>query len=160
MSEPREITLTVTFKIGTLAQIGMSGLKQSRADAGQDGREYSLTCGAGLGSSLLEAGITEGKRSLYARASISPLASDIFDALKPALEDLPAAVPGPWARMLGEVPDADGDEVAVWLNADKTVSLISLREEDGPASLTFARGGLDAVRELLDRAAMPGQAGG
>jgi hypothetical protein len=58
--------------------------------------------------------------------------------------------------LLGTVPDADGDTVEVWRNGDGTVSLILLRE-DGDA-LTFAPGGLDAVRELLDRAAMPGQA--
>lgn len=57
--------------------------------------------------------------------------------------------------LLGEVPDADGDMVEVWRNGDETVSLISLREDE-PA-LTFAPGGLDAVRELLGRAAMPGQ---
>lgn len=56
--------------------------------------------------------------------------------------------------LLGTVPDADGDGVEVWRNADQTVSLISLREDE-PA-LTFAPGGLDAVRELLGRAAMPG----
>lgn len=59
-------------------------------------------------------------------------------------------------HLLGTVPDADGDLVEVWRNGDETVPLISLRE-DAPA-LTFAPGGLDAARELLDRAAMPGQA--
>jgi hypothetical protein len=61
-------------------------------------------------------------------------------------------------HLLGTVPDADGDTVEVWRNADETVSLISLREDE-PA-LTFAPGGLDALRELLDRAAMPGQVSG
>ena len=63
--------------------------------------------------------------------------------------------------LLGQVYDADGDPVEVWRNADETVSLISLRVdepgEDGPA-LTFAPDGLNAVRELLGRAAMPRQA--
>ena len=57
--------------------------------------------------------------------------------------------------LLGQVPDADGDPVEVWVNHDETVSLISLHREE--AALTFAPGGLDAVRGLLDRAAMPGQ---
>jgi hypothetical protein len=61
-------------------------------------------------------------------------------------------------HLLGTVPDADGDLVEVWRNADETVSLISLRE-DAPA-LTFAPGGMDAAGELLDRAAMPGQVPG
>lgn len=57
--------------------------------------------------------------------------------------------------LLGQVRDADGDPVEVWRNSDGTVSLISLREDE-PA-LTFSPLGLDAVRELLGRAAMPGQ---
>jgi hypothetical protein len=60
--------------------------------------------------------------------------------------------------LLGTVPDADGDQVEVWRNADGTASLILLRGDE-PA-LTFAPGGLDAVRELLDRSAMPGQVSG
>lgn len=57
--------------------------------------------------------------------------------------------------LLGTVPDSDGDPVEVWRNHDGTVSLIlTVRDED---ALTFAPGGLDAVRELLDREAMPGQ---
>jgi hypothetical protein len=60
--------------------------------------------------------------------------------------------------LLGTVPDADGDPVEVWRNGDETVSLIlTVRDED---ALTFAPGGLDAVRELLDRAAMPGVTSG
>lgn len=59
--------------------------------------------------------------------------------------------------LVGQVHDADGDVVEVWRNADETVSLISLREDE-PA-LTFAPGGLDEVRELLGRAAMPGVSG-
>jgi hypothetical protein len=64
--------------------------------------------------------------------------------------------------LLGTVPDAGGDEVEVWRNADGTVSLILSADTDdydtdGYRALTFAPGGLDAVRELLGRAAMPGQ---
>lgn len=86
--EPRELTLTITFKIGTLAQIGLGGLKQPWIDAKRDGREYDLTCGAGLGSSHLEAHVRDGKRNLYARASIKPLATDLFNALNSALDDV------------------------------------------------------------------------
>lgn len=57
--------------------------------------------------------------------------------------------------LLGTVPDADGDLVEVWRNGDESVSLISLRGDED--ALTFAPGGLDEVRELLDRSAMPGQ---
>ena len=56
--------------------------------------------------------------------------------------------------LLGQVHDADGDVVEVWRNADETVSLISLCSNED--AFTFAPGGLDEVRELLDRAAMPG----
>ena len=55
--------------------------------------------------------------------------------------------------LLGLVPDADGDPVKVWRNADETVSLISQREDE-PA-LTFTPDSFAAARELLDRAAMP-----
>lgn len=63
--------------------------------------------------------------------------------------------------LLGTVPDADGDPVEVWRNADETVSLILTADTDdydtdNYRALTFAPGGLDAVRELLGRAAMPG----
>jgi hypothetical protein len=57
--------------------------------------------------------------------------------------------------LLGTVPDADGDMVEVWRNADETVSLISLRKPE-PA-LTFAADGLDAVRALLNGGTVSGE---
>jgi hypothetical protein len=59
---------------------------------------------------------------------------------------------------LGTVPDSEGVDVSVWLNGDGTVSLIvETDDDDDYRAVTFAPGGLDEVRELLDRAAMPGQ---
>lgn len=87
MSEPRKIKIEIEFEIGTLEQIGYGGFKQSWIDSELDGREYSLTSGAGLGNSLLEASVTEGKRGMYAKASIIPLATSIFNALTAALKD-------------------------------------------------------------------------
>lgn len=63
--------------------------------------------------------------------------------------------------LLGHVADADGTPVEVWRNADGTASLILETADIGDyRALTFAPGGLDAARELLDRAAMPGQVSG
>ncbi len=60
--------------------------------------------------------------------------------------------------LLGTVPDADGVDVSMWLNHDGTLSLIvETDDEDDYRAVTFAPGGLDAVSELLDRAAVPGQ---
>lgn len=86
MSETRKVKVEIEFEIGTLEQIGLGGFKQPWIDAERDGRMYDLTCGAGLGNSFIEASIHEGKRALYARASITPAATDIFNALNAALD--------------------------------------------------------------------------
>jgi hypothetical protein len=89
-ADTRKVKVEIEFEIGTLEQqLGYGSFKQSWIDSELDGRDYSLTCGAGLGNDLIEASITEGKRSLYARASIVPVATGIFNALTAALKGEP-----------------------------------------------------------------------
>ena len=55
--------------------------------------------------------------------------------------------------LLGIVLDADTDPVEVYADAD---GVVVLRWEHG-TDMVFGRTGRDRLRELLDRAAMPGQ---
>jgi hypothetical protein len=56
--------------------------------------------------------------------------------------------------LLGTVVDADGDEIEVSADADGTVTL----EWEHGSAMVLGRVARDQLRELLDRAAMPGQA--
>jgi hypothetical protein len=56
--------------------------------------------------------------------------------------------------LLGTVLDADTDPVEVY--ADTWCDVVILRWEHG-TDMVFGRTGRDKLRELLDRAAMPGQ---
>jgi hypothetical protein len=76
-----EITLEITFKVGSLEEIGLGGFKQPWIDAERDGREFDLTCGAGVGNPYLEASARAGGDAVYARADISELAPKLWDAL-------------------------------------------------------------------------------
>ena len=55
--------------------------------------------------------------------------------------------------LLGRIADADGDKIEVYADGDGTVSL---EWEHGCAKI-LGRVARDQLRELLDRAAMPGQ---
>lgn len=57
---------------------------------------------------------------------------------------------------LGSVRDPENDEITVFADGDGTVSL---RWEFG-ADMVFGPVARDQLRELLDRAAMPGQVSG
>jgi hypothetical protein len=84
----RQVTIPVTFDVGALEDIGLGGFKVSWLDAEQDGRTYSLTAGAGVGSPYLEASVTGGGQpGAYARADIRKLASVLWDALRAAQAD-------------------------------------------------------------------------
>lgn len=58
------------------------------------------------------------------------------------------------AILLGVIADADGDEIEVSVDGDGTVVL----EWEHGSAMTLGRVARDKLRELLDRAAMPGQA--
>jgi len=87
----KKVYVEMEFTVGTLKEIGLGGLKQPWIDAVQNGREYSLTTGAGVGSSLLEASVSEGGRAVYARADMSEFAPEVFDMLTAALAELAAS---------------------------------------------------------------------
>lgn len=88
----REVTIPVTFRIGTIGEIGLGGLKvlwvSSETD---DGTEYSLFSGAGVGSSLMEGAIKRSGKYLHAEASIRGLAEELFNHLRTALAEQEAA---------------------------------------------------------------------
>lgn len=82
-----KLTVEIEFDIGTLEELGYGGFKQPWIDAtGPQGGEFSLTAGAGVGNSLLEASACIDGRHLYAKADIRPVANAIFAALEAALE--------------------------------------------------------------------------
>lgn len=55
--------------------------------------------------------------------------------------------------LLGVIADFEGDEIEVSADADGTVSL----EWEHGSAMVLGRVARDQLRELLDRAAMPGQ---
>jgi hypothetical protein len=85
-----KLTLEIEFDVGTLEELGLGGLRQSWVDASHEGREYSLTCGAGLGNTLLEGSVSDGDRAVYARSTVNDLAQKLFAALS---EDFDAQQP-------------------------------------------------------------------
>jgi hypothetical protein len=76
-----KITIPVEFTIGTLEELGLT-LRQEWLSAEHDGAELDLTCGAGLGSGVLEASCHLDGRSLYARTDIRVAARAIFSELE------------------------------------------------------------------------------
>jgi hypothetical protein len=79
----REVTLAVTFKVGTIQEIGLGGFKVGWFDATtEDGTELSLTAGAGFGNPLLEASASRGGKHVYASTDMRKVAEAIFDELQ------------------------------------------------------------------------------
>ena len=89
----RQVTVQLTFDVGTLDDIGLGGFKIGWVDAEQDGREYSLAAGAGCGSSLLEASVRgpDGQPSVYAMADIRTLVSALWPQMEAIQAELAAA---------------------------------------------------------------------
>jgi hypothetical protein len=84
---PARVIIHLELDIGTVNELGLGGLKQGWVDSTDDrDRKLSITAGAGVGSPLLEASITDGKDHLYARADIHQFGSLIFRALTEELE--------------------------------------------------------------------------
>lgn len=78
----KKIKVELEFEVGTLAEVGIGGFKVSWVDSEHEGRDYSLTAGAGCGSSLLEASvIAPDAESIYARADIRELAKVLWPQL-------------------------------------------------------------------------------
>jgi hypothetical protein len=92
-----KVTLEIEFEIGTLAELGYGGFKQSWINADVGPVQFSLTCGAGVGSPYMEASAIDGDTAVYARADASRLAPKVWDLLA-------ARLPGPRK----EAGDADG----------------------------------------------------
>lgn len=95
-----EITVPVTFKIGTLTEMGIGALRQgwiSAPDPRNPDREFALTCGAGLGNDLMTATVLDSSVGdkengyLVAETSVQRLAAALFDALGKALDKSLAA---------------------------------------------------------------------
>ena len=86
----RKVTLQITFEVGTLEDIGLGGFKVGWLNAEQDGRELTVTAGAGVGSPYLEASVTgpEGQPSVYARTDIRTLTEDLWTAMRQVQGDL------------------------------------------------------------------------
>lgn len=89
----RRVTLEITFDVGTLEDLGLGGFKTGWLGSEQDGRAYSLTAGAGVGSSLLEASVSgpEGSPSVYARTDIRTLVSSLWHQMATIQDEMAAA---------------------------------------------------------------------
>ena len=82
---PRKVTVELTFDVGTLDDLGYGGFKQTWIDAQKpDGTELSLTCGAGLGSPLIEASVTgpDGAPDIYARVDIRAMVTQLWQEME------------------------------------------------------------------------------
>jgi hypothetical protein len=84
-----KVTLEIEFEIGTLAELGYGGLKQSWINADVGPVQFSLTCGAGVGSPYMEASASDGDTAVYARADASRLAPKVWDLLAARLASDP-----------------------------------------------------------------------
>ena len=82
----KKIKIEMEFTVGTLDEIGMGGFKVPWVDAEQDGRVFTITSGAGVGSPLLEASVTEGGHWVHAKASMAEFAPKVFDMLAAELD--------------------------------------------------------------------------
>jgi hypothetical protein len=83
----RKVTIPVEVEIGTVYEIGIS-LGIEWINATKDKREYTLTCGAGVGNARLQASAVEAGRpeGAYAKASIAEFAKAVFAALDEELD--------------------------------------------------------------------------
>jgi len=77
-----EHEITLTFKVGTVKEPGISGLKQTWLEAEDNGQRLALTSGAGLGNPLLEASIKDGEEYLYAQTDVRLGVQAIFEILQ------------------------------------------------------------------------------
>lgn len=91
----RRVTVEITFDVGTLEDIGLGGFKVGWLGSKQDGREYDLTAGVGVGSSLLEASVRgpEGSPSVYAQADIRAMVSALWRQMEAIQGEMAAAKP-------------------------------------------------------------------
>ena len=82
----RKIKLEVEFEIGTIKELGLGGFHMEWMSAKLDDMSFDLTCGAGLGNSLIMASATKGEQHIYAQGSIKPLTNELFEELRKELE--------------------------------------------------------------------------
>jgi hypothetical protein len=78
----REVTIPVTFKIGTIEELGYGGFKTTWLESDHAGAKFDLTSGAGVGSPLLEGSARRDGTSVYAQADIQPLGQVLFGELE------------------------------------------------------------------------------
>jgi hypothetical protein len=84
----KTVKVELEFEVGTIKEIGYGGYKVPWIDATSGDKQFDLTAGAGVGSSLLEASVREeGKPSIYAIADIQPLAKSIWNVLRDEQEN-------------------------------------------------------------------------
>jgi hypothetical protein len=108
----RKVTLEITFDVGTLEEIGLGGFKAGWLDSERDGREYSLTAGAGVGSPYLEASVRGpgGQPSVYAQADIRTLVSSLWHQMETIQAGMTAAGAGLVPSDRSELPAAQDGE--------------------------------------------------
>ena len=99
----RTVTIPLTITVGTLEDIGLGGFKVGWLASEKDGRAYSLTAGAGVGSVYLEASVTgpEDQPSVYAQADIRPFTRELWGRLE-AIQDELAAAEAPGLKLPAE----------------------------------------------------------
>lgn len=80
-------TIEIEFEVGTIKEMGYGGLKQGWIDAEDKGQKLSFTAGAGVGSALLEASVSDPEEGDYlvAHADIRPVATAIWRILQAAV---------------------------------------------------------------------------
>jgi hypothetical protein len=106
----KDITIPLTFKVGTLDEIGMGGFKTGWVSAEQDGTKYEITSGAGLGNARLEASARRDGKSVYASADIRTVADQLWPQL--AQELIAQVLSGgesPDPQTGGESPEPKGE---------------------------------------------------
>jgi hypothetical protein len=83
---PGLLRLPLVFRVGRLEEMAMY-LRQEWLSARNEetGTDLALSCGAGLGSGVLEASARRGTASRYAQADIRPLAEALFADLEARL---------------------------------------------------------------------------
>ena len=108
------VTLEITFEIGTIDDVGFGGFKVGWLDAEEDGCQYDLTAGAGVGSPLVEASVrADGKPSVYARADIRDLTRRLWrlmDAVQAELAAERERIAAVQAELVARGQEAGGDD--------------------------------------------------
>jgi hypothetical protein len=75
----KKIKVELEFEVGTLSELisehGYGGFKQSWLDGEREGRSYSVTCGAGVGTPDIDASVVAvgggDRENIYARCDFS-----------------------------------------------------------------------------------------